>query len=91
MIGEAGSVSTLINAEKLYRESMTGGTGRQEEGNQDQNGPSLADSVTISPQAIAMSRNVPPTGESSENGSSPESERQPEASEYRQGSVDIRV
>jgi len=92
MIGESGSVSTLINSEKLYRENLTSGNGRQAKDSGSPEAQSFADSVSISPRAIALARNVPPAGESSESGSGTETERQPETAESsRPGNIDIRV
>jgi hypothetical protein len=92
MIGESGSVSTLVSSEKVYRDNLTGGSGRQVQDDESSRTPSFADSVSISPQAIALSRNVPPAGEASESGNGQDSERQPEAAEYkRQGNIDIKV
>lgn len=92
MIGESGSVSSLVNSEKLYRDNLTGGSGRQNRDDEKSRNPSFADSVSISPQAIALSRNVPPAGESSESENSADSERQAEAAEYsRQRNIDIRA
>ena len=92
MIGESRSVSTLVNSEKVYRDNLTGGSGRQVQDDESSRTPSFADSVSISPQAIALSRNVPPAGEASESGNGQDTERQPEAAEYkRQGNIDIKV
>ncbi len=92
MIGESGGVSTLVSNERLNREILTGPAGRQAKEDTGDQAVSLADSVSISPEAIALARNAPPAGESSENGSSTESERQSEALENsRKRGIDIRA
>ena len=92
MIGESGSVSSLVSSEKLYRDNLTGGSGRQARDDEKSQTPSFVDSVSISSQAIALSRNVPPAGESPESENGSDSERQAEAAEYnRQRNIDIRV
>ncbi len=92
MIGESGNVSALVNSEKLSRDNLNGGTGRQAKDSGSSQTLSSADSVSLSPEAIAMARNAPPAGEASENGSGTESERRPETAESsRKGNIDIRV
>jgi hypothetical protein len=92
MIGASGSISTLVSSERLYRENPGEGANRLEKNNESGEASGVSDSVSLSPAALALARNVPPAGESSENGSSAEAERQPESAEsLRMGSIDIRV
>lgn len=92
MIGEAGSISTLVNTERLQRDPVNGASGRREEEGESGQGQGASDSVSLSPEAIALARNVPPAGEASEDGDSTESERQAETAESsRRGGIDIRV
>lgn len=91
MIGASGSISTLVSSEKLYRETPSERPRRPEENGESQTS-GITDSVSLSPAAIALARNVPPAGESSESGENTETERQPESTEFsRMGSIDIRV
>lgn len=92
MIGASGSISTLVSSERLYRENPGDGVNRLEKNSESGQDSAVSDSVSLSPAALALARNVPPAGEASESGGGTETERQPESSEsLRMGTIDIRV
>ncbi len=68
MINETGGLGSTIQNERLYRESSTTETTspkpeQQPEASQQQQ---TTDTVSLSAEAIAQSRNVPPTGAANE-------------------------
>jgi hypothetical protein len=64
MIGESSNISTLVNSERISRENQIRPGGGQEE--EDSKQQSYADVASFSPQALALARNVAPTGASAE-------------------------
>lgn len=95
MINETGGLKSAIDSERLYREnSATETSRRQSAGDQDVNQESSgADTVSLSAEAIARFRNVPPTAAASELQESPadESGTEDTGEPQRFGTIDIRV
>ncbi|KAB2891173.1 MAG: hypothetical protein F9K32_05570 [Desulfobulbaceae bacterium] len=68
MIGASGNVNSLVSGELVARSPLREGgerPAREEEANQ---AAGRGDSVSLSAEAIALARNVPPAGEASETG-----------------------
>jgi hypothetical protein len=90
MIGASGNVNSLISGELIARGSIREGGERpvrEEEANQ---AAGRGDSVSLSAEAIALARNVPPAGETSESGGEDRREARSTAeSGRRRGGIDI--
>jgi hypothetical protein len=66
MIGESSGVSTLINNERIYRENQAQSERGQEEKVAENLERTFSDITSFSPEALALSRNAVPPGESVE-------------------------
>lgn len=90
MIGASGNVNSLVSGELVARSPLRGGGERpvrEEEANQ---AAGRGDSVSLSAEAIALARNVPPAGEASESGGEDGREARSNAgSGSRSGGIDI--
>ncbi len=95
MIDQTSGLNSTIQSDRLYRDNSVGQTDRREPApEQDVNSePRNSDTVSLSAEAIALFRDVPPTSAASEVQESQASDTDNgEASEFeRAGSIDIRV
>lgn len=96
MAGEVGGMNaTTIRSERVYRENR-GNEKNQPETEKEVSleSASVRDTVSLSADAIAIARNVPPAGESAETTSEgfPEKQSEEKSREpQRSGTIDIRV
>lgn len=96
MIGESSGVSTLLINERITRESQVqeeSSRGTEEHQNQQQ---TVSDVTTFSAEALALSKEVVPTGQASEQGATEQQGRGQEEDPAVTGSattnfLDIRV
>ena len=92
MIGETGGVTTTINSERIFRENSGEETRRREGEGEVTEQAASSDTVSISAEAIALARNVPPAGEASEAENNVEAEQgEQRPPELHTGEIDIRV
>lgn len=92
MVVETSGLTTLINNERAVRENG-GAENRRPENEGEVSGQSApADTVSLSAEAIALARNVPPVGEENEAGEALATERGAEPPpQEAAGNIDIRV
>jgi len=96
MIDRTGALNTTVQNERINRESGTSQTGQRRSSREEepsrQESPG-ADTVSLSAEAIARLRAVPPSGAANETQESSASETGSENAreQPRPGSIDIRV
>lgn len=78
MIGETTSYTSTVQSERIARENSGGETTRKERDGEVSQQDISSDTVSLSAEAVALARNVPPASESSEipedNGSGQQSD-----------------
>ena len=90
MIGQITGMMPLTGAEKAQRSSVSGEdfSTKKDLSSSQQGG---VDSTSLSPSALAMAKNVPPAGESTEQGKTGPDESEKVAEKSLQKRIDIRV
>ncbi len=94
MIGEPSSVTTLINNERITRENQVRSENKKPEQSQEALVGNFSDVTSFSSEALALARNIVPTGGSAAQG---QVEKQDQSQEKTQGQkrtarfLDIRV
>lgn len=96
MIDQTSGLNSTIQSERIYRENSTGQTGQRRssrEQDPSRQPPPGADTVSLSAEAIARLKAVPPTGAATEAQENPDSENGSEEAreQQRSESIDIRV
>ncbi len=92
MIGESSGVTTLINNERTYRENQAQSEKGQTENLAENLERTFSDITSFSPEALALSRNAVPPGESVELGQAePQGRGQGEGQKGMARSLNIRV
>ncbi len=90
MIGQMTGVMPLTGTERVQRSSVTDGTSSTKD-DLLSNLQGGVDSTSLSSAALAMAKNVPPAGESSEQGKTGPDESEKVAEKSLQKRIDIRV
>jgi len=90
MIGQMTGMMPLTGAERVQRSAVNGETSSKKNdlSSSLQGG---VDSTSLSPSALAMAKNVPPAGESTEQGKTGPDESEKVAEKSLQKRIDIRV
>ncbi len=96
MIEGAGGLTTTLQNNRISQYNSTGGVTRQqttgEAGEQSSaNQGHVADKVTFSAQAIALAKNVPPTGGTNETNEPKGADQGGEGQEQQRRGINIRV
>lgn len=92
MVAESSGVATLLNTERIQRDNTAQPENNRRADEQESLARSVSDVATFSAEALALSREVIPPGESSEQGASEPQGRGQEASPADAAvSIDIRV
>jgi hypothetical protein len=90
MIGQMSSMMPLTGAERVQRSPVNGG---EPSGKNDllSSVPVGGDSISLSPAALAMAKNVPPAGESAEQEGTKPDESENTAEKSSEKRINIRV
>jgi hypothetical protein len=90
MVGQMAGMTPLTGAERVQRPTISGETSSTK----DDLSSSLkggVDSTSLSPAALAMAKNVPPAGESAEQGKAGPNESENVAENILEKRIDIRA
>lgn len=90
MIGQMTGMMPLTGAERVQRSSVTEGTSKAKD-DLSSNLQGGVDSTSLSTAALALAKNVPPAGESAEQGKTGADESEKVAEKSSQKRIDIRV
>jgi hypothetical protein len=90
MVGQMTGMTALTGAERVQRPSVSEGTSTKEN-NVSSSSQSAVDSTSFSPAALAMAKNVPPAGESAEQGKTGPNESENVAENILEKRIDIRA
>ncbi|MBU0664584.1 MAG: hypothetical protein KJ990_08590 [Proteobacteria bacterium] len=90
MVGQMTGMTPLTGAERIQRPSVGEGTSAQEN-NVSSNKQGAVDSTSFSPAALAIAKNVPPAGESAEQGKAGPNESENVAENSLEKRINIRV
>jgi hypothetical protein len=92
MIGAAGNINPLAAGELVPRQPRPDNTGASVQQEEVNLAGSRGDAVSLSAEAIALARAVPPAGEASETGGEERRETRSDGDEgARGGKIDIRA
>jgi hypothetical protein len=90
MVGQVAGMTPLTGTERAQRSAVSEGTSRTKD-DLSSNLQGGVDSTSISPAALALAQNVPPAGESVEQGKPGPDESEKVAEKSPQKRIDIRA
>jgi hypothetical protein len=93
MVGQVAGMMPLTGAEQVQRSSVSGGAPGKENNvsSSSQGGQGGVDKTSFSPAALAMAKNVPPPGESAEQGKTGPNESENVAENSLERRINIRA